>query len=98
MTFLEGLQSHRGGLLRLKSELFWYGGRGLDGAPGRICLLLDAVPVTVAGVVPAAAPAAAPAAPFFTARVRLSDQATVLLLIDGQPQWIWVGKEDVEIL
>ena len=41
MTLLEGLQSHRGGLLRIKSELYWYGGRGFDGSPGRVCLILD---------------------------------------------------------
>ena len=42
MTFLEMLQSHKGSLIRLKTELFWYGGRGWDKSPGRICLLLDA--------------------------------------------------------
>ena len=41
MTFLEQLQSHKGGLLRLKTELYWYGGRGYDGNPGRVCLILD---------------------------------------------------------
>ena len=41
MTFLEVLQSHKGGLLRIKSELYWYGGRGFDGYPGRVCLILD---------------------------------------------------------
>ena len=48
MTLLEGLQSHRGGLLRIKSELYWYGGRGFDGAPGRVCLILDAAAVATA--------------------------------------------------
>ena len=42
MTLLERLQSHKGGLIRLKTELFWYGGRGWDENPGRVCLLLDA--------------------------------------------------------
>ena len=42
MTFLETLQSRKGGLLRLKSELYWHDGRGYDGSPGRICLILDA--------------------------------------------------------
>ena len=31
MTFLEALQSHRGGLVRIKTQLYWYGGRGWDG-------------------------------------------------------------------
>ena len=42
MTFLEELQAHTGGLLRLKTQLYWYGGRGPDGSPGQVCLLLDA--------------------------------------------------------
>jgi len=41
MTLLEKLESHRGGLVRLPTQLFWYG-RGWDRTPGRICLLLDA--------------------------------------------------------
>ena len=86
MTLLETLQAHRGGLLHIKSELYWYGSGGWDGAPGRICLLLDA-----------AYPSAAATGATATARWR-GPLATVLLLIDGQPQWIWVGKEDVEIL
>ena len=86
MTPLEELQSHRGGLLRIKSQLFWYDGRGPDGAPGRVCLLLEAeqnasrvFDLTAAGFY-------APGA------------LAVLLLIDGCPYWVWVGPEDVEIL
>ena len=85
MTFLEELQSHRGGILRIKSELFWYGGRGWDGAPGRVCLLLDAA---LAGD---HVPAARGGTDRFAALVGL-------LLIDGAPHWVWVGPEDVEIL
>ena len=48
MTFLEQLQSHKGGLLRLKTELYWYGGRGYDRSPDRICLILDAARRTTA--------------------------------------------------
>ena len=85
MTFLEVLQSHKGGLLRLKSELYWYGGRGWDGAPGRICLLLDAG----GGAAHAAAAVATAGA---------AAAAGALLLIDGAPHWVWVAQEDVEVL
>ena len=89
MTFLEELQSHRGGILRIKSELYWYGGRGWDGAPGRVCLLLDA----------ALAGHRAPDARGVCLGALASDTVTaVLLLIDGAPHWVWVAQEDVEIL
>ena len=87
MDFLQTLKAHRGGLLRLKNQLYWYGARGWDGSPDRICLVLDAdtapVPVRVGF-------AAAE-----TARFRL---AAALLLIDGCPHWVWVGPEDVELI
>ena len=85
MTFLEELQAHRGGLLRLKGELFWYGGRGWDGSPGQVCLLLDAADVVVAAATTRLV-CDAPAAP------------DVLLLIDGAPHWVWVCQEDVELI
>ena len=95
MTFLETLQTHRGGLIRIKSDLFWYGGRGWDGAPGRVCLLLDAVPAA-----PFAGPYATALAPRAAARTRAASAtgAPALLLIDGAPHWVWVARADVEIL
>ena len=41
MALLDKLQAHRGGLLQLKTQLYWYGRGGWDNNPGRICLLLD---------------------------------------------------------
>jgi len=89
MTFLEALRSHRGGLIRLKSELYWYDGRGWgwDGITGRVCLLLDAAVAPPSRVRAAARQAAA---------VRVEPAA--LLLIDGAPHWVWVAQEDVELL
>ena len=100
MTLLEGLQSHRGGLLHIKSELYWYGGRGFDGAPGRVCLILDAaahVPhVAAAAYVARRLPPAGPFAvgDFVPAGLRVA----ALLLIDGCPHWVWVAQEDVELI
>ena len=87
MTFLETLQTHKGSLIRLKTELYWYGGRGgYDGNPGRICLLLDvSTAVAVAG----------------RSAARTSTNAhtdAAYLLIDGSPQWVWVAEEDVEVI
>ena len=93
MTPFEQLQSHMGGLLHLKTELFWYGGRGWDGCPGRFCFLLDVIPAAAAAartawVVPEDALAAWTDA----------STAVALLLIDGQPQWVWVAEQDIEVL
>jgi hypothetical protein len=93
MTFLEDLTAHKGGLILLKTELYWYGGRGWDRNPGRICLLMDSV-LTYDG---------APAAP--AARTRYADtdadgfgDAAACLLIDGRPCWVWIAPADVELL
>jgi hypothetical protein len=82
MTFLETLQVHKGGLLCLKTELYWYEGRKWDGTPGRICLLLDA---DAAGDDTATTGARSP-------------DVTALLLVDGAPHWVCLVKADVELL
>ena len=53
MNFLDNLQAHKGCLIHLKTQLYWYKGRGWDNNPGRICLLLDAAPATAAGALAA---------------------------------------------
>ena len=86
MNLLETLQAHKGSLIRLKTQLYWHDGRGYDGTPGRICLILDASTSTFSQ-------AAA------TARtVGCTPRAAAFLLIDGQPQWIWVAKADIALL
>ena len=87
MNLLETLQAHKGSLIRLKTQLYWHDGRGYDGTPGRICLILDA-----------AAPYPRAAAAAITAAAEAAAITAALLLIDGQLQWIWVAKEDVELL
>ena len=87
MNFLQKLESHTGGLLRIKSELYWYDGRGPDGIPGRVCLLLDA----------AAGDGTLVAARTANAATR-ANTAAVLLLIDGAPHWVWVAQQDVELI
>ena len=94
MTFLEALKAHRGGLVRIKTQLYWYSGRGWgwDGITGRVCLLLDAAPAmsTTAAARTAAVERAATAAE--------AVGSAALLLIDGHPQWVWVGADDLELL
>jgi hypothetical protein len=94
MTFLERLQSHKGGLLQLKTALYWYGGRGYDGSPDRTCLLLDTAATSTTATVRSSTAAA---------RITGADVSTGLgveayLLIDGSPQWVWVADKAIEIL
>jgi hypothetical protein len=93
MTLCEKLVAHKGGLLLLKTELWWYGGRGWDGCPGRICLLMDAA------TDPAATSTAVGAGGTDAAAVgAAAADAAALLLLDGHPRWVWVAQEDVALL
>jgi hypothetical protein len=94
MTFLEELTAHKGGLILLRSDLFWYSGRGWDSTPGRVCLLMDSA---TADAVPGAVCHATARLARLRARRALTDAAT-LLLIDGRPHWVWVAQADVELL
>jgi len=91
MAFLDDLQSHRGGLLELKTPLYWYG-RGWDSTPERLYLLLDAANAAF----PVRAVAVADV-PQLALRSRC-ERAAAHLLIDGRPQWVWVAAADVEFL
>ena len=93
MSFLNRLQPHKGGLIRLKTELYWYGGRGLDGNPGRVCLLFNAAKIfkdahTIGGT------------PVSCRTVNCEVRKPILayLLLDGSPHWVWIVEQDVEIL
>lgn len=88
MTLLETLRAHRGCLVRIKTDLYWYLGsgrqRGNDGVPGRVCLLLDAD--THAPVIAT------------VCRSHALQVPAALLLVDGQPCWIWVDESSLEII
>jgi len=87
VTFREELRGHRGSLIRLKTQLYWYNGRGYDGRPDRVSLLLD-VADEFGGV----------AQPDGCSCGGGSDKVSALLLIDGSPHWIWLVAADVELL
>jgi hypothetical protein len=87
MTLLQQLQAHKGGLIHLKTQLYWYG-VGYDKNPGRVCLVLDIDTTETAAATGTTAAATAAA----------RGVASTLLLIDGSPQWIWIDEEDVEIM
>jgi hypothetical protein len=91
MTTFEQLQSNKGGLLHLKTQLYWYDGRGHDKDPGRVCLLLDVLTGDDARDIHVE-----PVARTTAAAARAT--AVALLLIDGQPQWIWLAEQDIEVI
>jgi len=84
VTFLDNLQSHRGGLIQLKTQLYWYDGVRNE-IVGRICLILDAA-VTLTSTAATSRAAA------------VKSRTAALLLIDGAPHWVWITEQDVELL
>ena len=104
MTFLEQLQSHVGGLIHLKTELYWYHNGRWDEIPDQTCLIFDAT-----ACVPAlyniavartfyAGPHGMHDGPDGARAKRIAKTVAAYLLIKGSPQWIWVAESDVELL
>jgi len=94
VTFIKRLGAHKGGLIRLKTQLFWYNVMPVaryDRSPGRVCLLLEAT------AVPTWREFDAPRADADTANADM-DGAMALLLIDGMVKWVRVAEGDVELL
>jgi hypothetical protein len=89
MTFLETLKANLGGLIRLKTSLYWYDYNCWDGNSGRICLILDATEKQQIE-----ASAAQPG----VVGGRLDGSASVFLIIDGSPKWVWIDEQNIEIL
>ena len=89
MTLLERLYAHKGRLIRLKTELFWYNDAQIrDNSPGRICLLLDSADYINNKR----------SARTATAGYGRDSQAAAYLLIDGSPHWVWLYEDDIEFL
>ena len=91
MTFLERIQAHKGGLLKIKTQLYWYVTGRHDGNPGRICLILDAVDEHDVDAVGAANEKA-------ESDGEKVNSVDAFLLVDGVPRWIWLSEADVELL
>jgi len=96
MTFLKQFQAHKGGLLKIKTQLYWYDKGRHDGNPGRVCLILD---VYAARQVDNRDIAAAGAANEQAERDgKKVNSVDAFLLVDGVPRWIWLSEADVELL
>jgi hypothetical protein len=96
MTFLEQFQAHKGGLLKIKTDLYWYDRGRYDGNPGRVCLILDVCDARQIDSHDVDASGAA--------NLQAEDDGKkvnsvdAFLLVDGVPRWIWLSEADVELL
>ncbi len=85
MNFACQLRTHQGGLILLKSEVYFYDG-GWDGRFNRICLLLRSASEAKCVVGRSASV------------VPWGDACVVYVLVDSTPMYIWVHDDDVELL
>jgi hypothetical protein len=90
--FIEHLQAKRGSLLRLKTQLYWYGTGTWDRTTGKVCLILDATTELDYLIHDAAT-----TTPFYGIRNGMPS-AAAQLLIDDKPTWVWVAMRDVELV
>jgi len=96
MTFLKQFQAHKGGLLKIKTQLYWYAKGRHDGNPGRVCLILDVHAGRQVDHLDVEASGAANAQAESDGKKVNSVDA--FLLVDGVPRWIWLSEADVELL
>lgn len=95
MTFIKQLHSHIGGLIRLKSQIYWYNSASCDGVEERVCLLLD---ITEEYSAPSGN---LPDAEIYDSRYPNLDydpSIIALLLVDASPTWVWVYEDAVEFI
>ena len=92
MTFLNKLKAHLGGLVRIKTELYWYeiARYGPDGVPGRIYLLVDAQEQI--------SPDLLSATTIATIALPLVAPVSILILVDGIPKWVWTWDEVLDLI
>ena len=91
MTFINKLKAHIGGLIHIKTPLYWYSAGKWDGAHESVHLLLDVLDPDedVMGDI----------SPEATNRTHsLHEPAVVLLFIDGAPKWVLINNGAVELL
>jgi hypothetical protein len=96
MTFLEQFQAHKGGLLKIKTQLYWYDRGRHDGNPGRVCLILDVCDARHVNSHDIHAVGAANA--YAESHGKKVNSVDAFLLVDGVPRWIWLSEADVELL
>jgi len=104
MTFFDKLQAHKGGMVQLKTQLYWYNS-GLWDEGQELCLVLDTAPAmstvgrTAAARTYNAGIHGALNGPGAYSRTQMvAKSRSVCLLINGSAQWVLVVEADVELL
>jgi hypothetical protein len=103
MTFLDKLKDHVGGLIRIKTQIYWYEKRKWDGIHERVCLLLDTLNASRAARARLDGRLArlvdtVDRSRWLEQRASLAHGAAVLLFIDGIPKLIWAYESAVELV
>ena len=92
MTFFNKLKAHVAGLVRIKTDLYWYDLRVWDHVEGRVCLLLDVLDSVPCDPEPGDHIAAS------TPADGLGPPVSVLLFIDSVPKCVWIHSSAVEFI
>lgn len=90
MTFFEKLTAHIGGLVCLKTELYWTASRSYDGVEGRVCLLLDVQDFDLNR--------SWDGRTLMQSFDESKNCADTFLFIDGSYKLIWVSEATVELI
>ena len=91
MTFIDKLKAHIGGLVHIKSQLYWYRAGKWDEAHESVHLLLDVLDPdedVMGDISPEA----------HTRIGSLHERVDVLLFIDGTPKWVLIYSGAVELI
>ena len=101
MTFSERLRVHRGGLVRLRANLWWFDAGmekwGSNRMTEAVCIILDAVEAGEGCGIHVEACGGGTAKGGDTDCIA-EVYAEVLLFIDGAPRWIRLDENDLEFL
>jgi len=81
-------KAHAGGLIRLNTELYWWGGRGWDDETDRICVLLDVLHMDQTSY----------DFDFDASTPGGDNNYYAHLLIDGIPRWVCLKLDNIELI
>jgi hypothetical protein len=94
MTLFDRLQSHKGSLIHIKTHLYWNNSIAkYDNYLDRICLILD-----VSQAKNISAETCTNIDSLSTMSTLREDSASICILLNNKPMWVWVADTDVEVI